>query len=79
MKRIVMRRLFKHLLFSVEIWIKECLLSSATTCLAQAVLGGCFFMGKFKIRKKQSFLADFSSFFGRFFCLFRRIFSTSIY
>jgi hypothetical protein len=51
MKRIVMRRLFKHLLFSVDIWIKECLLSSATTCLAQAVLGGCFFMGKFNIRK----------------------------
>jgi hypothetical protein len=62
MKRIVMRRLFKHLLFSVDIWIKECLLSSATTCLAQAVLGGCFFMGKFKIRKIEVFTSDLAYF-----------------
>jgi hypothetical protein len=46
--------------------VKENLLSSAITCLAQAVLGGCFFMGKFKTRKIEviwriflHFLADF--------------------
>jgi hypothetical protein len=32
---------------------------SATTCLAQAVLGGCFFMGKFKIRKKTKLFSGF--------------------